>query len=946
MLKGWVILLASIAYLCLLFAIAYYGDKRADRGRSLIANPYIYALSIAVYCTSWTFYGSVGRAAASGIDFLTIYLGPTLTFVAWWFVLRKILRISKAHRITSIADFIASRYGKSSALGGLVTVIAVVGIMPYISLQLKAVSTSFRLLLEYPAIVMPKTEYVPNFLGDTALLVAGCMAAFSILFGTRHIDASEHHEGMVAAIAFESIVKLVAFLAVGLYVTFGIFNGFGDLFAQAALRPELGKLFVVESGAYGQWITLTILSMAAIICLPRQFQVTVVENVDEDHLRKAVWLFPLYLLLINIFVLPIAFAGIMQFPAGNVDADTFVLTVPMAAKQEGLALLAYIGGLSAATAMVIVATVALSTMVCNDLVMPVLLRMKALKLQERGDLSGLLLTIRRGSIIGIIMLGYLYFQFIGESVTLVSIGLVSFAAAAQFAPAIIGGVFWRGATRLGALAGLSGGFVIWAYTLLLPSFARSGWLPIDFVRDGPFGIALLRPYELFGLGGLDQMTHALFWSMFANIGLYVAISLFSRQGAIERIQAALFVDVFRWSGERGSQFWRGTATVSDLQALVARFIGKRRADRAFGEYARDRKLNLSKIPEADAQLVSFAERLLAGAIGAASARVMVSTVAKAEIISIDEVMKILDETSQVIEYSHQLEQKGEELERATAELREANTRLQELDRLKDDFLSTVSHELRTPLTSIRSFTEILFDNPDLPQSERERFLSIVAKESERLTRLINQTLDLAKMEAGRMEWQMERLNPKGVIEDAVAATEALFEERNIRLNVHLPLRLPAIYGDRDRLIQVLVNLLSNAANYCDEEQGLVSVWAASAQDQIRVGVSDNGSGIPKDVQTRIFEKFRQAETTIKGRASGTGTGLGLSICRQIVEHFGGTIGVESKPGHGAEFTFSLPTAASIDRATEGPERRGAIGRLVPAAGKRLRLGRKKAAPAE
>ncbi|MEJ2119819.1 MAG: sensor histidine kinase [Alphaproteobacteria bacterium] len=944
MLKGWIILLASIAYLCVLFAIAYYGDKRADRGRSLIANPYIYALSIAVYCTSWTFYGSVGRAAASGIDFLTIYLGPTLTFVAWWFVLRKILRISKAHRITSIADFIASRYGKSTLLGGLVTVIAVVGIMPYISLQLKAVSTSFRLLLEYPAIVMPKTEYVPHFLGDTALLVAGCMAAFSILFGTRHIDASEHHEGMVAAIAFESIVKLVAFLAIGVFVTFGLYGGFGDLFAKAAARPDLAKLFVVNSGTYGQWITLTVLSMAAIICLPRQFQVTVVENVDEDHLRKAVWLFPLYLLAINIFVLPIAFAGMMQFPGGNVDADTFVLTVPMAAKQEGLALFAYIGGLSAATAMVIVATVALSTMVCNDLVMPALLRIRAFRLHEKGDLSGLLLAIRRGSIIGIIMLGYLYFRFIGESVTLVSIGLVSFAAAAQFAPAIIGGIYWRGATRRGALAGLSGGFLVWAYTLLLPSFARSGWLPIDFVAHGPFGIAALQPYELFGLGGLDHMTHALFWSMLANIGLYIAVSLFSRQGAIERIQAALFVDVFRWSGERGSQFWRGTATVSDLQALVARFIGNRRADRAFSEYAKGRKINLSKMPEADAQLVNFAERLLAGAIGAASARVMVSTVAKAEIISIDEVMKILDETSQVIEYSHQLEEKGRELEQATTELREANARLQELDRLKDDFLSTVSHELRTPLTSIRSFTEILHDNPDLALGERKRFLGIIAKESERLTRLINQTLDLAKMEAGRMEWQMERLNPKAVVEDAVAAVGGLFEERGIRLDVQLPFRLPMVYADRDRLMQVLVNLLSNAADFCDEANGRVAVWGSAKQDEISIGVTDNGSGMPKSAQKQIFEKFQQADTARRGRTGGTG--LGLSICRQIVEHFGGEIGVESRLGEGAQFIFHLPMAAAVERAGAKGEQRHPLSQLIPAAGKRLRIRKKKEVPAE
>ncbi|MCZ6862014.1 MAG: sensor histidine kinase [Alphaproteobacteria bacterium] len=948
MLEGWVIFVASIAYLGLLFAIAYYGDKRADAGRSLIANPYIYALSMAVYATSWTFYGSVGRAASSGIDFLTIYLGPTLTFVAWWFVLRKILRICKAHRITSIADFISSRYGKSTALGGLVTVIAVVGIMPYISLQLKAVSTSFRLLLEYPAIVMPKTEYVPSFLGDTALLVAGGMAAFSILFGTRHIDAAEHHEGMVAAIAFESIVKLLAFLAVGIFVTFGLYDGFGDLFARAAAKPELARLFVVESGAYGQWITLTVLSMAAIICLPRQFQVMVVENVDEDHLRKAVWLFPLYLLAINIFVMPIALAGLLQFPAGNVDADTFVLTVPMAAKQEGLALFAYIGGLSAATAMVIVATVALSTMVCNDLVMPVLLRLKSLRLHERGDLSRLLLAIRRGSIIAIVMLGYLYFRFIGESVTLVSIGLISFAAAAQFAPAILGGIFWKGGTRLGALTGLSGGFAMWLYTLLLPSFARSGWLPIDFVEAGPFGLALLKPYELFGLTGLDHMTHALFWSMLVNIGGLVLVSLFSRQGAVERIQAALFVDVFEWAGERGSQFWRGTATVPDLKALLTRFLGRRRTDRAFNEFAATRKINLADERGADPELVNFAERLLAGVIGAASARVMVGTVAKAEAIGIDEVMKILDETSQVIEHSHQLEEKQQELETATEELREANTRLQELDRLKDDFISTVSHELRTPLTSIRSFTEILFDNPALEREERERFLGIIVKESERLTRLVNQTLDLAKMEAGRMEWRMQRVGPRAAIEEAVSASGGLFEERGITLDVSLPMRLPQVYADRDQLIQVVLNLLSNAANYCAETDGAVRVWAGAESDEVRVGIEDNGPGIAREARSRIFEKFQQAGERARGRSGAArggaaegGTGLGLSICRQIVEHFGGRIWVESRPGGGAHFIFAIPTAAALARADGTRRRISVIARLLPLAGRRLKRGSKR-----
>ena len=919
MLEGWFILLVAFAYLCLLFAIAYYGDKRADEGRSLIGNPYIYALSIAVYCTSWTFYGSVGRAATGGISFLPIYLGPTLTFVLWWFVLRKMIRISKTNRITSIADFISSRYGKSTMLSGLVTVIAVVGIMPYISLQLKAVATSFTVLLQYQDIVVSREVATLSPRSDTAFWITLTLAAFAILFGTRHIDASERHEGMVAAIAFESIVKLLAFLAVGIFVTFGLYNGFGDLFARAAADPDIRPIFTMEAfGGYGQWMTLIVLSMAAIVCLPRQFQLSVIENVDEAHLNKAVWLFPLYLLLINIFVLPIAVSGLLQFPSGLVDADTFVLTLPMVERQEGLALFAFIGGLSAATGMVIVATVALSTMVCNDLVMPVLLRLSQLRLAERGDLSGLLLAIRRGSIILILLLGYVYFRFIGGSYALVTIGLVSFAAAAQFAPAMIGGMFWKGATHAGALTGLSLGFLAWAYTLLLPALALSGWLPVEFVNQGPFGIELLKPYQLFGLTQLDQITHAMFWSMLLNIGGYLGVSLVSRQAPSERIQAALFVDVFHHAEEQQRPgFWHGTASFSDLYELVVRFVGRQRADRDFSRYARSRGLNLSKLIEADAGLVNFSERLLAGAIGAASARVMVASVVKGEMVGIDEVMKILDETSQVIEYSHQLEQKSRELEAATTELRAANERLKELDRLKDDFLSTVSHELRTPLTSIRSFSEILSDNPDLEVAQRNEFLGIIIKESERLTRLINQVLDLAKMEAGRMDWEMDDIDPKEVIEESLAATTALFREDAVDLEVHLPDQLPHVHADRDRLIQVIVNLLSNAVKFCARPEGRVTVEARPTDAVLRVSVADNGRGLRAQDQARIFEKFQQAGET--GTNKPAGTGLGLPICRQIVDYFGGRIWVESTPGQGSTFHFTVPYADIVQPAREAGE---------------------------
>jgi signal transduction histidine kinase len=877
MLSAPIIVVVGLLYLFLLFAIAYYGDKRADEGRSIIANPYIYALSIGVYATSWTFYGSVGRAATSGVGFLPIYLG-------------------------------------------LVTVVAVIGILPYISLQLKAITVSFSVLVQYPDVVMPAQSADMPVLQDTALWVAIIMAAFAILFGTRHIDASEHHQGMVAAIAFESVVKLLAFLTVGVLVTYGIYDGFGDIFARAAAEEALAALFVMDpASGYTNWVALTILSMAAIFVLPRQFQVIVVENVDERHVKKAVWLLPLYLVLINLFVLPIAFAGLLQFPKGAVDVDTFVLAVPMAAHYQGIALFAFIGGLSAATSMIIVETVALSTMVSNDLIMPILLKVGRLHLSQRQDLTGLLLLIRRATIIVVVLLGYAYVRLIGESYALVTIGLVSFVAAAQFGPAIFGGILWKGATRQGALAGLSAGFLVWLYTLLLPSFARSGWLPESFVEFGPAGLGLLKPYALFGLNGLDPISHALFWTMIANVGLYAAVSLLTSQSIIERSQANQFVDIFT-RANTGERIWRGRATIRDLRRLLNRFIGEARAEAAFQRFERERGWHLDDSSRADADTVSFAERQLAGAIGAASARIMVASVLREEMHDIDEVMQILDEASQLIVYSRRLEEKSRELEETSRELRAANERLKELDKLKDDFVSTVSHELRTPLTSIRSFSEIVHDNPELPLEQRNDFLAIIVQESERLTRLINDILDLAKMEAGKTEWHMSRIAPRAVLERALAATRGLFgRDSRIRLETHLADDLPVVYVDADRLTQVIVNLISNAVKFSDKEQGSVRLEAFREEGGLRVNVRDNGIGIAKKDQRRIFERFQQAGNTLTEKPQGTG--LGLPICLEIVKHFGGEIWVESDLGQGATFAFRIPPARVAEAEMVGGEDR-------------------------
>ncbi len=905
MINGPLIIGMSFAYLALLFAVAYWADRRAEQGRSVIAHPTVYALSLAVYCTAWTFYGSVGRAVDNGLGFLPIYLGPTLIALLWGSLLLKMVRVSKAERITSIADFIASRYGKSQLLGGLVTVIAVIGVVPYIALQLKAIAWSFTILQHYPEVRMPVHGALP-FWGDTAFIVALLLAAFTILFGTRHLDASERHEGLVAAIAFESIVKLVAFLAVGLFISLELFGLSGAALPALQESPQLRPLLEPSVSPLADWFAISLLAGLAVMLLPRQFQVAVVENSDERHLRRALWLFPLYLLLINLFVVPIAIAGLLTFPDGTVNADTFMLTLPIAFERPWLALLVYIGGLSAATGMVIVETIALSTMVSNDLVLPALLRRWS-KRPPAADLGRLLLTVRRGAIVVILLLGYLYYWLAGEAYALVSIGLISFVAVAQFAPAVIGGLYWRGGTREGALAGLSAGFLVWIYTLLLPSFARSGWLPRAFMESGPGGLDLLAPLALFGLSGWSEITHGLFWSLTANIGAFLLVSSWRMPNAAEASQAGIFVDASRRTALASAPLWRGSAEIVELMTLAERFLGPTRTRSAFANYARARGLSSPDRLPADAETVYFAETLLSGAIGGASARVMVASVTDEEPLGLDEVLNILDEASQIRAYSRQLEHKSQALEAATAELRAANARLQELDRMKDDFISSVTHELRTPLASIRAFSEILFEDSGIDPEQRRRFLGILVSETERLSRLVNQVLDLAKIESGGADWRTEVVELQTVIQQAVAATEQYLQERGCLIHLDLPGDSAMVWGDRDRIVQVLVNLLSNAAKFAPTGSGEVWVRLAPATAGWRVCVEDNGQGIPESDLERVFEKFHQ---TARGGAKPEGTGLGLPISRQIIDNLGGRIWAESRTAgeskKGATLCFELP----------------------------------------
>ncbi|MDP3084391.1 MAG: sensor histidine kinase [Rubrivivax sp.] len=894
MLTPALVIAASAAYLLLLFGVAWWSDQRARQGRSVIDNAWVYALSMAVYCTAWTYFGSVGRAASGGVWFLPIYLGPTLAMLLAWTVLRKMIRIAQRYRITSIADFIASRYGKSPLLAGLVTLITVVGIVPYIALQLKAISAGYALLTT-PLGQAPAGP--ANWWHDGTLYVALALAGFTMVFGTRRHDSAERHEGMVAAIAFESIVKLLAFVAVGVFVTWGLFGGPGDLFARALAVPELAQLLRLDQGkgfAYEQWFALTVLSMLSVIFLPRQFQVMVVENVNEAHLKRAAWAFPAYLLAINVFVLPIALGGLLYFGPGQMNADLFVLSLPLAAGWNLLALAAFIGGLSAATGMVIVEAIAVSTRVCNDLVMPWLLRTR--RLAGHGDLTRLLLGIRRAAIVAILLLGYLYFHLAGEAYALVSIGLISFAAVAQFAPALLGGMYWKGGTREAALAGLLAGFALWAYTLMLPSIAKSGWLDSGFLTEGLFGIALLKPEQLLGLAGLDNLTHSLFWSLLANVGLYVGVSLARTPSAHETSQALLFVDVMDRSALAKPVFWRGRAHGADLLALAGRFLGPQRAQRLFADYAARAGVAGVEHIVADARLVQFVETELAGAIGSASARVMVASVVEEEPLALNDVMRILDEASQLRAYSHALEQ-------ASAELRAANERLEGLDRLKDDFMSSVTHELRTPLTSIRALTELMVDDPAMDAAQRQRFLAIVVTETERLTRLVNQVLDMAKIESGHGEWHNSEVDMVALARQAAQTVQEMLRERGAELVLELPPQVRPLRADADRLTQVLLNLLGNAAKFVPAQGGRVTLRLRSDAQGLTVEVQDNGPGVPAAQRALIFEKFRQGGDAAH---KPQGTGLGLPISRRIVEHFGGRMELRPDIGQGACFAFTLP----------------------------------------
>jgi signal transduction histidine kinase/Na+/proline symporter len=898
--NNWLVIGGALVYLCLLFAVAWYAEYRQRKGRSLINNPYVYALSLAVYCTAWTYYGSVGQASSRGIEFLAVYIGPTITAALFWPVLRKIIRICKTQRINSLADFISTRYGKNFSLAVLVTILCMIGIIPYIALQLKAISSSMHILSGTTA-----HSGLIGILQDNTIYIAVALAAFIILFGTRSIDASEKHEGLVAAVAFESIIKLLAFLVAGIFVTFGLFNGFSDIFTRAAANEDLARLFRFNGeGAYTTWTGLVLLSMLAVVFLPRQFQLGVVENVQENHLKKAIWLFPLYLFLITIFVLPIAFGGKLLMGNTGVNADTFVLSLPLQHGAGLLSLFIFIGGFSAASSMIIVETIAISTMMSNNIATPLLLTTHNFKTKGDGQLTNTILNIRRFSIFLIIALAFLYDKLVAQHFTLVSIGMVSFAAVSQLAPAVLGGIYWKYASQKGAMAGILTGFVIWFYTAVIPSMASAGFVDMSVIEQGPFGIAWLKPLSLFGMEGMDSITHCFFWSMFFNILVFVTVSLNSHRSAREIYQAEIFVDIFRHSGPGDTHaVWKGTAYLPDLNSLLANFLGKERAEKIISSYAARHKISLEG-KKADPRLVTFSEKVLSGVIGSASARIMVSSVTKEEELKIGEVMHILRESQQMIELNKELRKKSTELQKATEQLTLVNAQLKDMDEVKDEFLYTVTHELRTPLTSIRAMAELVHDNDDMEDEQRQEFLSGIIKETERLSHLITQVLNLERYESGRQQLNLTPVLLNELISDSIRSVTGMALEKKITIEKQIPDSMFIVRCDADLVQQVMNNLLSNAIKFVEQDTGVIRVGVFSGEGEVQVWVEDNGKGIGKELHELVFDKFFQARNQTLKKPQGSG--LGLAICKKIVEMHQGKIWVESEEGKGSRFIFTLP----------------------------------------
>ena len=876
-----------ILYLALLFLVAHQAEKK--KSKIWVNNPYIYALSLAVYCTAWTYYGSIGVAVNDGLDYLPIYVGPIIIIPAWIYINRKIIRIARINKVSSIADFISLRYGNSRSFGAIITLVCIFGIIPYIGLQIKAISETFHLVT--------KTPISKALFTDNATYVVVLLALFSSYYGTRYVDASEKRLGIISAVALESFLKLIFLIVLGIFVTFFVFDGFSDIFQKASQFSDF-KAKNTFSGLEGSinWIILSLISASAIFLLPRQFHTTIVENRQEKHLKTAIWFFPLYLLIFNIFVFPIAWGGRIIFDGHSVNPEFYSILIPQHFGNQLITVLVFLGGLSSSISMVIISSITLSIMLSNNLIIPY---GWLDKFKSDNDIKNTksITNIRKISIFILIVTAFIFYKFFILQNSLYSVGLISFVVISQLGPSFFGAIFWRRGSYKGSVFGLIGGLIICYFGLIIPQYY--------FSYNQEFKGFLIEMYDwlsFFNIPYLDSISQIFFWSILINMILFTVISLSQKGDYRERNFAEIYVDVDRYIQNHENAFiWRGKAYVSDIRNILVKFLGEKKTEQAMRIF--NLKYNIDTRTEtADARFIKFSENLLSGRIGTASAKILIEGVTYEDKISLKEVLEILEESKENISLNKKLTEQSRELRQLSDELSSANENLIFKDKQKDDFLDSVAHELRTPLTAIRSAGEILANDDDIPLDIKREFLNNIITESDRLNEIINDILYLDKLEHGEITLNIKTNDIIETYQKALNPISHLLHQKNIHLSEVNLLTETKFEYDEARLIQVFQNILGNALKFTDV-QGTIQAKFQEKDNQLIIRIFNTGKQIPEDDLNLIFDKFYQSRN--QNIRKPLGSGLGLAICRKIMQAHKGNISAENN-GLGVSFVLKLP----------------------------------------
>ena len=860
-------------YLALLFFIAFWAEKR--KSNFWANNPYVYSLSLAVYCTAWTYYGSIGVAANQGLEYLAIYIGPIIIIPAWIVINSKIIRISRVNKISSIADFISLRYGNSRSFGAIISVVCILAIIPYIGLQIKAISDTFHLVT--------KSENPNNIFTDTATYVVLLIAIFSSYYGTRYVDASEKRLGIISAVAVESFLKLIFFVILGIFVTYGIFNGFNDIYEKAKNLPEFTQRnsFNGLEGSFN-WMLTSMLSMTAIFLLPRQFHTTIIENRKENHLKTAIWVFPLYLLIFNFFVFPIAWGGKILFLGQNVNPELFPILIPQKFGSILISVIVFLGGLSASISMIIISSVTLSIMLSNNVIIPYGW-IDTFKTKNDTFNNKNIVNIRKVSIFLLIITAFVFYKYLILESSLFSVGLVSFVLIAQLAPSFFGAIFWRRGTYTGAVIGLILGILICYINLIIPQYLKA--------INPELAINQYRILQFFKIPYLETIPQVFFWSLLANATVFTIISVSSKGNYRERNYAEIYVDINRYiQNHEGAYIWKGKANVSDIRRILVKFLGDKKTKQALKIF--NLKYNIDDENDtADSRFIKFSENLLSGRIGTASAKILIEGVTKEDKISLPEVLKILEESKENITLNRKLTEQSRQLRRLSDDLRSANSSLIEKDKQKDDFLDSVTHELRTPITAIRAAGEILLDDDDIPVEIKKDFLENIISESDRLNEIINDILYLDKLESGTIKLNINKNNIIDTYHKALKPIYHLIQQKNIHHSEINLLNDNEFYYDEARIIQVFQNILGNAYKFT-EESGMIQVKFQEKDNLLKIGIFNTGKKIPDEDIDLIFDKFYQSKH--QNIRKPVGTGLGLAICKKIIDAHQGKIYAENK----------------------------------------------------